>query len=189
MPAPLAPWLGALLGLFLAWSDRTELERNGGRAWSTRSAAVAWTFGVALLGPCTGWFLCIAPDWSLAYVVDGAQLHPFVASALALVAAGSVPLGHAVGAPLVGQRLGGSLAFAAAAFGLPALAFGLLAARRLGVAASYAQYHGDWAVRPLSSTALGLAVALALLTLLVAVGLAYRGLTQSRLAPQDPRAR
>jgi hypothetical protein len=108
--------------------------------------------------PLAGISLALAPDWACAYLVDSQRLPAGFETFCIVVAAISVVLGYIWGAEpsargrwnVVGRRII-----------LVSIAFAVTLAPlfpRLKVHATYAQYHGDFGIRPLSGSELGFAL-------------------------------
>ncbi len=156
MPAPVAPLLGFLLGLGFAWVAAEDLARAGGVA--TRSLLVVSAFSLLVFAPISGFFLAFAPDWSYVYLVDSQRLPGAVDLGLVLLDAASVPLGFVAATRNARlKRPSGILRTAA----LPALGIvvtALLSFSRLGLQATYTQFHGDFGTRPVSGSPLGYAL-------------------------------
>ena len=159
MPAPLAPLLGYCLGVLFAWIARDELGRGQGAAWlASRSAAAVGLFSVCVFGPVSGYFVAFEADWSFAYYVDTRVLPSALQLALAIVDTLSVPLGFAITVPSArSRRIAAVLRLGLPAFVLCVAAV-TLALRRLGVQATYAQFHGDFGTRAIAGSALGYAL-------------------------------
>lgn len=156
VPAPAAPFFGFLLGAAFAWIASEELTRDGGVA--SRTLTVIALFGLLVYAPIAGYLLAFAPDWSYGYVIDSQRLPSAVDTAWVLLDAASVPAGFARAARHARMKRSGPIVRLIA---LPAvIAFGLVLTLlpRLGVHATYAQYHGDFGTRPVSGSPLGFAL-------------------------------
>src|SRR5690606_8726657 len=155
MPAPAAPLIGFLIGVAFAWAAADEVARAG-QSTGTRSLALVALFGLVVFAPATGFFLAFSPDWSYAYVIDSQRLPGALDVLLVLIDAASVPAGFLIATPRA-KRLSALIRLSIA----PALlvaAFFAAAWPRLAVHASYAQFHGDFGVRPVSGSSLGYAL-------------------------------
>lgn len=161
-------WCGLLLGLAFARAAHGILSQASTSSLASPVFPVVASFAVLVYAPLTGVALALAPDWACAYLVDSQRLFAGFETCCILFAATSVVLGYLWGAApsargrwnVVGRRMIG--------IGI-ALAVTLAALfPRLRVHATYAQYHGDFGVRPLSGSDLGYA----LIWLLVVFGLA-----------------
>ena len=180
MPAPLGPLVGFVLGTLFAWIGAEELARGDRGPWSSRVLVIAGCFGLLVLAPVCGFFLAIAPDWSLFYFVRPERLPPGGDFALVLAAAGSVPLGVLVAAPKVRDHRRAAVLKLLAAPAVVIVGVVAVAAPRLAVNATYGQFHNDFGVRPVAGTELGYAVlwmlcVLALATCWTVYGLRARG--------------
>jgi hypothetical protein len=153
MPALSAPVLGFALGAGLYWSVARELGRPI-RPLAGASLLVATILGLFAYAPAVALVLQAEPDWGYAYLIRAERLPRWIAPVLALVAAISVPLGF--GAALRACR--GRAAFVKRWFWVP-LGIGLVPlavlSQRLGLQASYEQFHGDFGARELVGGPLG----------------------------------
>jgi hypothetical protein len=167
MPAPVTPLIGFVLGAALSWAAAEELARAPSSTTS-RSFLIVALFGIAVFAPAAAFFLAFAPDWSYAYLIDSQRLPGAIGLALVLVDAASVPAGFLAAARWArARRLSVVLRLVLG----PVVVAGLLLLSvlpRLGVHATYAQYHGDFGIRPLSGSPLGHA----LLWMLIVLGAA-----------------
>jgi hypothetical protein len=158
MPAPTAPFIGLALGAAFAWAAADELARRGGTAAGSRGMVVALTFGLGIFAPAAGYFLAFWPDWCFAYLLNTERLPAYAALLLVLFNAASCPLGFAVAAKAAGERRPMRVARLSAFALIPALAWLLATFKRLAVSATYAQFHGDFGIRPVAGSALGYAL-------------------------------
>jgi hypothetical protein len=157
MLAPISPLIGLVLGFFFAWAGRVPNARSG-LALSSRALLVVISFSLLVFAPICSYFLAFAPDWSYAYLVDSERLPSTVDLTLVLVNAASVPAGFLVGSHHIRARPSSSIARVAFLPAVLTLLFIAVTVRRLGVDASYAQYHGDFGTRSLAGSPLGYAV-------------------------------
>jgi hypothetical protein len=164
MLAPIAPLVGLMLGVLFAWAGRAPKSRTI-HALSSPALLVVICFSLLVFAPICSYFLAFAPDWSYAYLLDSEQLPSTVDLALVLVNAASVPAGFLAGSHHLQQRPSANVAKLAFLPFLLVLLFLAISVRRLGVEASYAQYHGDFGTRPLAGSPLGYAVLWMLLVL------------------------
>lgn len=156
MPAPAAPFVGFFLGALFAWAGAEGLAKGG--AVQGRALTVVALFGLLVYAPVAGYFLAFAPDWSYAYLVDSQRLPSAVDTGWVLLDAASVPAGFARAARHARVRRTGPMLRLIAVPLLIALGVLLAALPRLGVHASYAQFHGDFGTRPVSGSPLGFAL-------------------------------
>jgi hypothetical protein len=158
MPAPTAPLIGFILGVVFAWGASDELGKNAGRVEGSRSFVIVTAFSLLVFAPISAYFLAFAPDWSYAYLVDSQRLPSAVDLGLALVDAVSVPTGFALAARSASSEEPARLVRLLALPALLVLTFLVATAQRLSVAASHAQYHGDFGTRSLAGSPIGYAV-------------------------------
>lgn len=157
MLAPISPLIGLLLGLLFAWAaSPPQLGTSVGL--SSRALLLVILFSLLVFAPICSYFLAFAPDWSYAYLVDSEQLPSTVDLALVLVNAASIPAGFVLGSYQLRTRPVRWLTRLAFVPAFLSLFFVAVTIRRLGVDASYAQYHGDFGTRPLAGSPLGYAV-------------------------------
>ena len=176
MPAFVAPLLAFILGLAFAWTAAEELASDPTSVLGSRCLVVATLFSVLVYAPAAAYFVAFHGDWAVAYLVDTQRLPSAVSLALVLVDAVMVPIGFVVGAPLARQRQIKKLLSVAAVPAFVALMIVLISARRLGVSASYTQFHGDFGVTSIAGTPLGYAVVWVNGVLATAVALTFRQL-------------
>ena len=174
MPAPLAPLIGFALGVAFAWWAREELAKAAsGAGIGSRSLVIVALFAALVFAPIGAYFLAFEADWSYAYFIDTRRIPSALQLALVLVDAASVPVGFVVAASFAKNRKLVPLLILAGAplvFCLSCLA---ATAGRLGIQATYAQYHGDFGTRPVSGSSLG--YALLWMDSLLALGVAWTG--------------
>ncbi len=155
MPAFIAPLIGFMLGIAFAWNAADEIATDPTSVLGSRSLVVATLFSVLVFAPAAGYFVAFNGDWAFGYVLNTQQMPSAVVLALVLVYASSVPVGFVVAAPHARRRkLATILSMAALPVGLALLAI-LVFSRRLGVSATYAQFHGEFGMRPVAGTSLG----------------------------------
>ena len=180
MPAPLAPLIGFALGVAFAWWAREELAKSAlGAGIGSRALVVVALFATLVFAPVGAYFLAFEADWSYAYFIDTRRIPSALQLALVLVDAASVPVGFVVAASFAKRNkliplliMGG----APIVFTLSCLA---ATTSRLGIQASYAQYHGDFGTRPVSGSSLGWA--LLWMDALLALGAAWTARQVQRL--------
>jgi len=174
VPAPLAPLIGFALGVAFAWWARKELGTSPlGAGIGSRSLVIVALFAALVFAPIGAYFLAFEADWSYAYFIDTRRIPSALQLALVLVDAASVPVGFVVGALFAKSGQLVPLLVVAGApmvFTLSCLA---ATAGRLGIQATYAQYHGDFGTRPVSGSSLG--YALLWMDTLLALGVAWTG--------------
>jgi len=134
---------------------------------SPRSLVLITLFATIVFAPIAAYFLAFEADWSYAYFIDTRRIPSALQLALVLVDAASVPVGFVVAASYARSRKLVPLFTLGTSPALFALACVAVAAGRLGIQASYAQFHGDFGTRPVAGSSLGYAL-LWMDTLLVA---------------------
>lgn len=182
MPVLTAPLVGFALGVLFAWLAADDLERAGGLPG--RPLMVVILFSMLVFAPVCAFFLSFAPDWAYGYVVDPQRMPGVIDLGAALLDAASVPAGFAAAARFAKTHRSGPVLRLLAAPSLLALALTLSFAQRLGVQATYAQYHGDFGLRSVAGTPLGYALLWMALVLVAAVAWTVAWLRRSsRTAP------
>lgn len=159
MPAPIAPLVGLLIGVAFHWSSSRQLTRAArGTAIESRAYLLVLAYSLLLFAPYNAYFLAFAPDWAFVYLFDTAESRAALVLASLLLDCASVLGGFALGRRFLRDKAPGSLASLLVPAGACLLLFLVGASRRLGAAATYAQYHGDFGVKPLGGSPLGYAV-------------------------------
>ncbi|HVJ94017.1 MAG TPA: hypothetical protein VM580_29710 [Labilithrix sp.] len=174
MPLPLALPIGLLVGMSLAWLARVELARSDVPLVLARPFLVAAALGAIVYGPVVAYFVMLHGDWAYLYLVRSSRIPSAVDLTLIFLAAAHVPLGFALASPWAIAKRGSALLKVGAVIGAIVVLTCTLAARRLAVSASFAQYHAGFGVMPLAKTPLGRGVLLSWLTLLAAFGWSAR---------------
>ncbi len=168
MPLAFALPAGLVIGLSLAWIARAELARSEVPLVLARPFLVAVGLGFLVYAPVVGYFAALHGDWAYLYLVRWSSVPSAVDLLLVLVAGGGVPLGFAIATPWAIARRGTRLLQLGAAITALVVVAGAIASRRLGVSATYAQYHGHFGVVPLGRSSLGRGVLLSWISLAVA---------------------
>ena len=176
MPAPAAPFIGFALGVLFAWAASNELGRRGGSGLGSLALGVVLAFSLLVFAPINAYFLAFWPDWSFAYLIETRRLPAVTDLLLVLLSAGSCLLGFVVSAKAAAERRTTLLVRLAGSALLPALAFVFATFRRLAQSANYAQFHGDFGIRPVAGSALGYALLWMLAVLAGSVIWTARGL-------------
>jgi hypothetical protein len=180
MPLPLAFPIGLLLGMTLSWMARIELSRSEVPLVLTRPFLVTAALGAIVYAPVVAYFVVRHGDWSYLYLVRSSVIPSALDLTLVVLAAATLPIGFAIAAPWAIAKRGPLLLKVAAGFGAVVLVACVLAARRLSVSASYAQYHASFGVVPLGQTTLGRGVLLSWMSLLAGFGWSLRVLRAPR---------
>jgi hypothetical protein len=159
MPAPLAPFIGFALGVGFAWCAREDLSRSLATAgMASRPLAIVLLFAALVFAPVSAYFLAFESDWSYAYFVDTRRIPSAFQLGLVVLDTASTPAGFLIAARHAKVKKLGPLITLA----VPGLALALVCVAftvdRLGVQASYAQFHGDFGTRPVAGTSLGYAL-------------------------------
>ena len=175
MPALLMAIMGYLVGCALGWPHR---EQSGAAAaeLSWQKLAITASLGLLVYAPTCAFVVALSPDWAISYLLSAERVGVPLQAAITLAAAATVPIGYV-------SMLGlspGSLAWLKRT--LPAAVVGLTAALaglpRLSSVGSHAQYHGGFGLRPLSTSAVGAALALGAVITVLAALWSYRALGQ-----------
>jgi hypothetical protein len=174
MPAPLAPFIGFALGVGFAWCAREELSRSPAMNIASRSFLVVTLFAMLVFAPVSAYFLAFESDWSYAYFIDTRRLPSAIQLALLVLDTVAAPVGFVVAtSPARARKVGTLLTLAALPLGL-VLACLAAVAGRLGIQASYTQFHGDFGTRPVAGSSLGYALLWMNLVLTLGVAWTYR---------------
>jgi len=176
VPIAFAPLIGLALGAALAWLAAPELMRLDGPIIACRPFAVVTAFAGFVWLPVVGYFVAFHGDWSYLYVVPWQHVPSAVDLGLVLLAAAAVVGGFWLAVPAVRKRRSGPLVAMVVAPGALALVGLTLAARRLAVSGTYAQFHGDFGTEPIGASALGKGVVLMGFVLAAAIAWTVRAL-------------
>jgi len=179
VPILIAPLLGFLLGVVLAWVARDELMREEGPLLVSRPLAIASALAALVYAPVVGYFLIHHGDWSYLYLYPHARIPSAVDLALTLVSGALVPLALRIAAPAARAKRLHVIVWLGA---VPAtLATGLFAwgARRLSVSATYAQFHGSFGTTPIGASPLGRGVLFMLFVTALGIAWAVRLLART----------
>ncbi len=182
MPIPFAPLFGLALGAILAWIAGPELARADGPVVASRPFAVVTAFAALVWLPAVGYFVAFHGDWSYLYTVPWQRVPSAIDLGLVL-AAGAAVVGGFVGAvrPVKKGRSGPVVAMVVAP-GVLAVVGLMLAARRLGVSGTWAQFHGDFGTEPIGASTLGKGVVL--MGVVLALGIAWTVRALMRMAAE-----
>lgn len=176
MPLPFAYPVGLLIGMSLAWLARVELARSEVPLVLARPFLVALGLGFVVYAPVVAYFVAMHGDWAYLYLLRFGRVPSAVDLALVVAAAAHVPFGFALATPWALSKRGPALLKAGAAVGLLVVALAALAARRLAISASFAQFHEGFGVMPIAETPLGRGVLLSWVALLLAYALSAHAL-------------
>jgi hypothetical protein len=171
MPLFFAPFAACVLGFGLALLGRAELGRHDGALRETQTFRIAVYYALCVFVPVLGYLLTFHGDWFFLYVIP----HSKVPSALSLLAilasAALIPTMVLAARTPLGTRLP---LISSAALTLLVL----VCWRRLGAAASYLQFHGQFGLKSSGAAPLGLSIVLCAIALGSGLGLAHRELTR-----------
>ncbi len=182
MPLPFAIPVGLLLGMTLAWVARAELARSDVALLLARPFLVSVAFGAIVFAPVVGYFAALHGDWSYLYLVSWRRVPSAVDLFLVLLAAASLPLGFAVAAPWAIARRGTRVLQVTAGVAGALVVACAIFARRLGVSASFAQFHGSFGGLALGRSPLGRGILLSW----IALALAYAWSLHALRSPRQP---
>ena len=170
------------LGLAFAWAAADEIATDPTSVLGSRALVVSVLFGVLVFAPAAGYFVAFDGDWAFAYLVNTQKMPSALVLALVLVDASSVPAGFIFAAPHARRRRMGPVLTLAAVPGVVAALCMLIFSRRLGVAATFSQFHGDFGTRSVAGTPLGWALVWMDGVLAVSVALTIRELRRMSAA-------
>jgi hypothetical protein len=176
MPIVAAPVFGFALGAGLAWATARALARSV-QSLSARAVLIVALMAWLAYAPAQVFIATLAPAWSFGYFVAPEHVPGWFLPLFALFAGASVPLGFAAALRAAHGR---EAAFPKRWLLVPALLGVLLlgpGVPRLGVFASFAQFHGDYGVQPLVGGALGYALLWTLFGLSLVSVCTYRALS------------
>jgi hypothetical protein len=178
VPIPFAPLFGLALGAALAWVAAPALARDEGPLVASRAFAVV----VALTGfvwvPIVGYFVAFHGDWSYLYMVPWRRVPSAVDLGLVLLAGAAVVGSFWLGAGPVRKRRFGPVVAMVVGPGTLGVAGLTVAAHRLAVSGTFAQFHGDFGTEPIGASPLGKGVLLMGVVLVLAVAWTVRWLSR-----------
>jgi hypothetical protein len=156
LPLLFAPAVALIIGIGLAWSSRDALVQRETALVTTRGFTTTIALACFVFAPVCGYFAAFHGDWTYLYLIGSSRVPSAVDLALVLLASAAIPLGFVVGAPAARTRRPERIL------------------RRLGVSASYAQFHGDFGQSAIDKSPLGQGVLVAWIALALGVGWAFR---------------
>jgi hypothetical protein len=180
MPIPFAPLVGLALGAALAWIAAPELSRDDGPIVASRPFGVIVAFAALVWLPAVGYFVAFHGDWAYLYVVPWQRVPSAIDLGLVLVAGAAVVGGFCLAVPAVRKRRIGPVVALVVTPATVSVAALTLAARRLAVSGTFAQFHGDFGTEPIAASTLGKGVLL--MGVVVAVGIAWTVYSLLRMA-------
>jgi hypothetical protein len=176
MPIPFAPLFGLALGAVLAWLAGPELARVDGPVVASRPFAVVVAFAGLVWLPAVGYFVAFHGDWSYLYVLAWQRVPSAIDLGLVLLAGAAVVVGFWLAVRPVKKRRSGPVVAMVVAPATLAVVGLTLAARRLAVSGTYAQFHGEFGTEPIGASALGKGVVLMGVVLAMAIAWTVRAL-------------
>jgi hypothetical protein len=181
MPIGFAPLVGLALGAALAWIAAPELSRDDGSIVASRPFAIVAAFACLVWLPVVGYFVAFHGDWAYIYVVPSQRVPSAIDLGLVLLAAAAVVGGFCLAVDPVRKRRIGPVVAMVVAPGTISIAGLTVAARRLAVSGTYAQFHGDFGTEPIAASTLGKGVLF--MGVVVALGLAWSVYSLLRSGP------
>lgn len=161
MPAPFAILVAFVLGATLAWFARVELARSEAPLVLARPFTIAWGLAAFVFAPVVGYFVAFHGDWAYLYLVEFRRVPSAVDLLLVVLATVQIPIGFAIAAPLARSKQSSRLLVLVAILLAVLTVASVVALRRLGTSASFAQYHGKFGTTPIGRSPLGRTVLLA----------------------------
>jgi hypothetical protein len=158
MPLPLAPLVGFLVGIGLAWPGRAEFDKDDAPLLASRPVVVAGAFALFVYTPIVAYFVAFHGDWAYLYLVPWGHVPSAVDLTLVVVSGASVPLGTLVASPAARARRLATLVRLGTGPAVLSLALLAWGGRRLAISATYAQFHGDYGTEAITSSSLGRSV-------------------------------
>lgn len=161
LPLPFLLFLGVAIGIAAATAGQVELRLSPRPPLFTASFSAFFGFVLLVLLPVSVYFYVFHGDWFLLYVVDTGQVPSAVALVGFALQAAISALGFVLGAVLVRAQHTMAAYIAIAVSILLAVAVVPLAAERLRLVGTFAQYHGafgllDFAETPLARGAMAM---------------------------------
>jgi hypothetical protein len=163
--------VGLALGAALAWVAGPELARDEGPVVASRSFAIVAAFAGFVWLPVVGYFVAFHGDWSYLYVIPWRRVPSAIDLGLVLLAGAAVVGSFWLAATAVRRRRVAPVVAMIVAPASIAVAGLSIAARRLAVSGTYAQFHGDFGTQAISASPLGKGVLW--MGVIVALGVAW----------------
>jgi hypothetical protein len=160
MPVPFALLFGPALGAALAWIAAPELGSSDAPIVASRPFAIVVAFAGFVWLPVVGYFVAFHGDWAYVYLVPWRRVPSAVDLGLVILAGAAVVGGFGAAVGPVRKRAFTPVVSLVAVPCVVAFAAMTLAAHRLGVSGTYAQYHGDFGTEPIGASLLGRGVLL-----------------------------
>jgi hypothetical protein len=178
VPVPFAPFFGLAIGAALAWIAGPELGSSDAPIVASRPFAIVCAFAVFVWVPVVGYFVAFHGDWSYLYLVAWRRVPSAVDLGLVLFAGAAVVGGFGAAVGPVRRRHFTPVVLLTAVPSGVAIAGVLVAARRLAVSGTYAQFHGDFGTEPIGASLLGRGVLLMGAVLAIGIAWAVRALVR-----------
>jgi hypothetical protein len=155
VPLPFAPFIGLALGAAFAWLAAAELSRDEGPISLSRPFAIVTAFAVFVWLPVVGYFITFHGDWSYLYVVPWRSVPSAIDLLLVLIASAAIVGSFWLAAePLRKRHFAPALTLIAAPGVVTTLGV-TVAAHRLAVSGTFAQFHGGFGTEPIGASTLG----------------------------------
>lgn len=158
MPVPLVIFAGVLLGLAFARSAFPSLSRGSAPSYANPAFTLSGAFALLVFAPIAGISVAMAPDWSLAYVINSQHVPFIIETLVVILAALLVPVGFLWGASLIQKRRTQALGRLIMFWSIGTTGVTMLLWRRLGTVGTFDQYRGDFGTHPLAGSTMGYVV-------------------------------
>jgi hypothetical protein len=178
VPIPFAPLIGLALGVAFAWIAAPELSRDEGPIVASRPFAIVVAFAALVWLPVVGYFVAFHGDWAYLYLVAWRSVPSAIDLGLVLLSGAAIVLGFWLVIRPVRKRRFGPVVVMLVAPVTIAVAGLTIAARRLAVSGTYAQFRGDFGTHPIGSSPLGQVVLVMGAILVLAVAWTARALSR-----------
>lgn len=160
MPVPFAQLFGLALGAALAWIAAPELGSSDAPIVASRPFAIVVAFAGFVWMPVAGYFVAFHGDWSYLYVVPWRRVPSAIDLGLVVLAGAAVVGGFCAAVGPVRKRSFTPVVLLVAIPSAVAVVAMIVAAHRLALSGTFAQYHGDFGTEPIGASLLGRGVLL-----------------------------
>jgi hypothetical protein len=174
MPFPTLAWIAFGVGIAAALLGGSELRLSPRHALLTSSFKAYALFLCLVLLPASAYFYLFHGDWFLLYSVDVRRIPSAVALVGFMLEGGLGAIGFVLGAALARNQRPGLGYLLVGMSALLAATLVVLCRDRLTVVGTFAQYKGDFGLRPYGGALLQGGLALGLLLLYAATYLLIR---------------
>jgi hypothetical protein len=178
VPIAFAPLVGIALGAVFAWVAAPVLVQGDGPITLSRPFFLVATFAALLWLPIVAYFVAFHGDWSYLYLVPWPRIPSAIDLGLVLLSAAALPVGFGLAARPVRRQHLVPVAVLVVAPGALVVAGLALAAQRIAVSGSYAQFHGEFGTEPIGASTLGKGVLLMGTVLALGIGWTVRSLVR-----------